>query len=132
MQGKYRNFAFNRLLISLKFVSVSLLFGLASLFDLASVYDLDSASASIISSKIIAESSIILTKYFPFSQLHVAGFKTHSFSHTWHFLDSHQHISLFHHWSELHFLSSKQNLHSTKYVFLMFSFHYSCNNVENS
>ena len=29
-----------------------------------------------IASHIIAESSIILAKYFPFSQLHVAGFQT--------------------------------------------------------
>ena len=48
MQGKHRNFVFNKLLFSLKFVSVSLSFGLASLFDLASGYDLDSASTSII------------------------------------------------------------------------------------
>ena len=32
------------------------------------------ASASITSSQIIGESSIILAKYFPFSQLHVLGF----------------------------------------------------------
>ena len=57
MQVKYRNFAFSRLLFfSLKFVSFS--------------YD------SIVSSHIIAELSIILAKYFPFSQLHVAGFQT--------------------------------------------------------
>ena len=31
---------------------------------------------SIISSHIIAESSVVLAKYFPFSQLHVAEFET--------------------------------------------------------
>ena len=33
----------------------------------------------ITSSQIIAESSIILAKYFPFSQLHVTGFQTYFF-----------------------------------------------------
>ena len=64
MEAKYRNFVFYRLLFSLKFVGavfVSLTFNIAS--------------ASIISSHSIAESSIILAKYFPFLQLHVAGFQ---------------------------------------------------------
>ena len=56
---------------SLKFVS---------LYDLAPSFD--SASVSITSSHIITESSIILAKYFPFSQSHVAGFQTKHFSHT--------------------------------------------------
>ena len=47
-----------------------------------------------VSSFVIAESSIMLAKYFPFLQLHVAVFQTKSFSHT------HQHLSLFH---DLHF-----------------------------
>ena len=45
-------------------------------------YDLASASSlydSITSSHIIAESSIILAKYFPLSQLHVAGFQIYFF-----------------------------------------------------
>ena len=54
MQAKYRKFVFYRLLV--KFVSFP--------------YD------TIISSHIIAELSIILAKYFPFLQLHVAGFQT--------------------------------------------------------
>ena len=33
----------------------------------------------IISSQIIAESSIVVVKYFPFSQLHVEGLQTQSF-----------------------------------------------------
>ena len=60
MSAKYKNFAFYRLLFSLKFVG----FVFAS-----SSYD------SIISSRVIAESSIIFAKYFPFSQLHIEGFK---------------------------------------------------------
>ena len=51
----------------------------SSSFDLALLFDL--ASASIISSHIIAESSIVLAKYFPFSQLQVEGFQIYSFSH---------------------------------------------------
>ena len=39
-----------------------------------SLYDL--ATASIISSHVITESWIILTKYLPFLQLYVAGFQT--------------------------------------------------------
>ena len=58
------------------------------------------------------ESSIMLAKYFPFLQLHVEGIQIKSFSHTWCFLHSHQRLSLFNHWSELHFLPLKLNLHS--------------------
>ena len=64
MQAKYRNFGFYRLLFLLKFV---LSYNLASA---------SSLNDSIISSQIIAESSIILAKYFPFSQRHVARFET--------------------------------------------------------
>ena len=64
MQVKYRNFAlFHVVFFSLKFV---LSYDLASA---SSLYD------SITSSHIIAESSIILAKYFPLPQLHVAGFQ---------------------------------------------------------
>ena len=58
MQTKYINFEFYRLQFLLKFVgivSVSLLFD------------------SIVSSYVIAKSSIILTKSFQFSQIHVPG-----------------------------------------------------------
>ena len=56
MQVKYRNLVFYKLYsFSLELVSSS--------------YD------SIISSHVITESSIILAKYFPFSQLHVEGFQ---------------------------------------------------------
>ena len=58
MQVKYKHFALYRLLFSLKFLSS---------------YD------SIVSSHIIAESSKVLTKYFPFSQLHIAGFQHNLF-----------------------------------------------------
>ena len=61
-QAKYKNFACYRMIFSLQLVFVF------SLFDLA--------SASIISSHIITESSIILVKYSPFSQLHAARFQT--------------------------------------------------------
>ena len=49
---------------SLEFVEKAFV---SSSLDLASLHDLASASASIISSHVIAESSIILVKYFPFS-----------------------------------------------------------------
>ena len=65
MQAKYRNFAFYRLLfVSLKFVGAVFCF---------SSYDL--ASASIISSHVITESSKILAKYFSFSEIHVLRFQ---------------------------------------------------------
>ena len=51
-------------------------------------YDLASASSlydSITSSHIIAESSIILAKYFPLSQLHVVGFQIYFFLNTYAF-----------------------------------------------
>ena len=90
MQVKYRKFVFYKLY----FVFDS------SLFD------------SIISSNVITESSIILAKYFPFSQLQVAGFQTYSFSHIWCFLHSHWHLSLFHYLFDLQFVSSNLHLHS--------------------
>ena len=37
--------------------------------------------SSVISSQAITESLIIIAKYFPFLQLHVAGFQIYSFSH---------------------------------------------------
>ena len=42
------------------------------------------------SSDIIPESSGILAKYFPFSQVHVEGFQIQYISHTRRFLQSHQ------------------------------------------
>ena len=60
----------------------------------------DSLAASfIISSQIITESSIVITKYSASSQLHVAGFQTQSCSHAlcyFGFLHSDQHLLLFH------------------------------------
>ena len=64
MQVKYRNFMFYRLFFSLKFVGAVFVFESYKL-----------ASASIISSHVIAESSIVLPKYIPLLQLHVAGFQ---------------------------------------------------------
>ena len=66
---------------------------------------------SITLSHITAEPSRILAKHFQFSQLHVAGFQTQTFSYTRCFLHSHGHLLLFHHWSELHFLPSNLHLH---------------------
>ena len=62
--SKIKKFLFCRLILSLKFVGT---------VSVSSPYDL--ASASIISSHIIPELSIILAKHLPFSQLHVAGFQ---------------------------------------------------------
>ena len=44
-------------------------------FSLKFVETIFVSSSSIISSNIITESSIIIAKYLPFSQLHVAGFE---------------------------------------------------------
>ena len=59
----------------------------------SSSYDL--ASASIVLSHVIAESSIIPDKYFSLSQLHLTGFQVQSFSHKWRFLHSHEHYLYF-------------------------------------
>ena len=48
--------------------------------------------SSIISLNVITELSIILAKYFPFSQLNVAGFQKQSFSYKLCFLHSHQRL----------------------------------------
>ena len=66
----------------------------------------------IFSSHVFVESFIILAKYYPFLQVHIAGSQIQSFSHAWRFLHSLSHLSLFHHWSELHFLSSNLHLYS--------------------
>ena len=63
---------------------------------------ISSSYDSITSLHVITESYIILAKYFPFLQISVLG-------HIWCFLHSHQHFLLFHHWFDLHFVSS--NLH---------------------
>ena len=60
-------------IISLKIVRTVFV---SSLFDLALPFDLASASAPTNSSQILRASSTILAQYFPFSQLHVAGFQT--------------------------------------------------------
>ena len=60
MREKYTNFVFYRLLFPLKFVENVFVYW---------------TSESIISAHVITESSLILAKYFPFSQLHVAGFQ---------------------------------------------------------
>ena len=61
MQVKYRNFAFDSLLLfSLKFVGIVFI---------------SSSYNSITSPQIIVKLSIILAKYFKFSQIHVAGFQ---------------------------------------------------------
>ena len=46
-----------------------------ALFSLKFVGMVSFSSASIISSRVIIESSMVLAKYLPFSQLHVAGFQ---------------------------------------------------------
>ena len=62
MQVKYRIFCVSEVaFFSLRFVRIVFI---------SSSYD------SITSSQIIAESSIILAKNFPFSQIHEAGFQT--------------------------------------------------------
>ena len=96
---EYRNFVFCKLyFFSLKFIS--------------------SSYESITSSHVITESSIILAKYFPFSQLHVAGFQIYRFSHIWCFLYSHWHSLFFYHWSKLHFVPLGLHLHSHEICFI--------------
>ena len=62
-QVKYRNFAFYRFFFCFLLKLVGIAF-------VSSSYD------SVNSSHVFTESSIMLAKYFPFSQLHVAGFET--------------------------------------------------------
>ena len=76
------------------------------------LHDLASASASIISSHLITESSIILAKYLPSLKIHVAGFQIYFFSHMLCLLHSRRHLLLFNHWFELHFLPSNLHFHS--------------------
>ena len=57
---------------------------------------ISSSYDSITSSHVITV-TIILAKYFPFSQIHVLGFQTYSFSDMLYFLHSHQHLLLSHH-----------------------------------
>ena len=64
------------------------------------------ANDSIISSHVIVKLSIITAKRY-----NVEGFQVWPFSHTWRFLRPHQHLSLFHYWSKLHFLASNLYLH---------------------
>ena len=56
-------------------------------------------------------SFIILTKYLPFLQVHVAGYQIQTFSCIC-FLYLHWHLLLFHFWIELHFLSLHFHLYS--------------------
>ena len=105
------------IVFSLKFVGTVFV---SSLFDLA--------SASITLSRIIVETAIILAKYFPFSQLPIAGFQTKSFSHILCFLHPRWHV----HWVELHFLLSNLHLQSRDNALLMFSIHLFFNHVEHA
>ena len=76
----------------------------------------DALSATyIITSHVITELSIVLAKYLPFSQLHVPKFELLSFSHKlcyFEFLNSQQHVLLFHFSFKLHLLMSNLHLHS--------------------
>ena len=67
MKVKDNFFALQVAFFSLKFVGIVFI---------------SSSRDSITSTQIIAESSTILAKYFPFLQMHVAGFQTYFFSHT--------------------------------------------------
>ena len=72
------------------------------------------------SSHVIIESSVILAKYLPFSQLKVAGFQIQGFfAHMIFFrmLQSHQYQSPFNFWLELHFPPSNLHLHSLDIYF---------------
>ena len=65
MQVKYKNFCVLQVAFFFSLRSVGIVF----------VFSHDPITLS----QIIVESSIILAKYFPFSQLHVAGFQTQFF-----------------------------------------------------
>ena len=58
MQTKYMNFEFYRLQFLLKFVGI---------------VSVSSSFVSVVSSHVIAKTSVILAKSFPFSQIHVPG-----------------------------------------------------------
>ena len=81
---------------------------------------------SLILSNITTESSIILSKYLPFSQGHVLGFQTFFFSHTRCFLEfllSHQHLLLFHFGLNYMFSHRIYIYNHIKYVLLIFFIH---------
>ena len=80
----------------------------------------DLASASIVSARVITESSVILVKYLPFFPPHKATLQILSLLHIWCFLHSHQHLSLFHFWYELNILPSNLHLHSHISCFTFF------------
>ena len=83
-----------------------------------------STFASTISSLVTSESSIILAKYLPFLQLHIAGSQIQSFLHIWCFLHLHLHLSLLHLWSELNIPPSNLHLHlnETSFINVFYSF----------
>ena len=85
------------------------------------LFDLASASVSIISSHMITELSIILSKYFPFLLLHVAEIifvKPNIISFTYIVYTYTNNFRFFHHWYELLFLPSNLhlNLHNRCFV----------------
>ena len=81
----------------------------------------DLPTTSIISSQVITESSIILSRYLPFPQVEVLEFQIWPSSHAWSlfwFFHWHWHNYLFHFWSKLHFLLSNLFLHSWDIFFV--------------
>ena len=86
----------------------------------------------IISPLVIAESFIILAKYFQFLQIHLLRFQTHSFSHKWILLHSHGPLSLFHHRFELNFFHQIYIYIHMKDFLLMILLIYTCNRVGNT
>ena len=90
------------------------------------------ATAFIISSNVMTDSSIILTKYFSFLHPHVVAFQIQSFLHTWcslGFSHSQQHLSLFHFDLKYIFYHHIYICIRMIYGLLMF---YSCNHAVNT
>ena len=74
--------------------------------------------SSIFLSHTITKSSVITAKYLPLSRPHVAEIQLEPFSHISCFFQFHQHLSLSHFWSELHFLRSNSHLYSHHKCFI--------------
>ena len=93
------------ILFSLKFVGIAFVSS-----------TLDLASASVVSSRVIAESSIILAKYFPFLQLYD---RIPNIIFCTYMMLFYTHIDTdFHHWFELRFLTTNLHLHSLDICFV--------------
>ena len=77
-----------------------------------------SSDYSLTTLHVIAESFIILAKFFSIFAITCRRIPNIIFSHAWRFSHSHQHLLLFHHWYKLHFFPWNLHLHSDDRCFV--------------